>query len=93
MFVYCAMNRKVTSRGVVFMHARCHLAVPALAEISVDYYLRQGGYVFVAVRLFVCLCVCLLFHQTLVWGILSLLCVIFSFFSLYGYGFLSGGKR
>jgi len=31
-------------------------------------------------------------HHTLVWGILSLLCVIY-FFCLYGYRFLSGGKR
>jgi len=38
----------------------------------------------------------LLSHHTVVWGILSLLCVIFFFVcffvSLYGYGFLSGGK-
>jgi len=50
-----------------------------------------------------CKCHCLyilLSYDTLVWGILSLLCVIllvclfviFLFVSLYGYEFLSGGK-
>jgi len=40
--------------------------------------------------------VCLLSHHTVVWGILSLLCVclfVVLFVFLYSYGFLSGGKR